>query len=305
MTLRHIKICLTVCENGNNLTKSAEKLFIAQPAVSFAISELEHYYGVRFFDRISHRLYLTEAGKMFRSYAGHISALFDDMEKGIRDWGSMGILRIGASVTIGSQLLPEYVHKFSSRYPELTVHASVDRSERMERMLMENELDFALIEGTVHEANLTSVEYQTDRLVLICAPDRGFQPRQLLAPEELARQKFLLRERGSGTRETFEHTMEAAGFPIAPVWESISSTALIHAAANGLGVAVLSESMVREPLRQGLVIPLRVRGMEFARKFQAVYHKDKFLTEPARDFIRMCRDSGAEPGEAQNGRLES
>ena len=59
MTLRHIKIFLTVCENGNNLTKSAEKLFIAQPAVSFAISELEHYYGVRFFDRISHRPDIT------------------------------------------------------------------------------------------------------------------------------------------------------------------------------------------------------------------------------------------------------
>lgn len=288
MTLRHIKIFLTVCENGNNLTKSAEKLFIAQPAVSFAISELEHYYGVKFFDRISRRLYLTEAGKMFRDYASHISALFDDMEKSIRDWGSMGILRLGASVTIGSQLLPGYVQAFGALYPDLEVHAVIDRSERMEKLLTGNELDFALIEGAIHLPNLVSEEYQTDRLLLVCSPDGPFQPGEHLRPEQLVRQKFLLRERGSGTRETFEHTMEAAGFPVTPVWESVSSSALISAAAKGLGIAVLSEKMLRQSLEDGEVVALCVDGLEFSRKFQVVYHKDKFLTEAARTFIRLC-----------------
>ena len=88
MTIRHVHIFLSVCECGNNLTKAAEKLYMAQPAVTLAIKEIEKYYGVNLFDRIGKRLYITEAGKQFREYAIRISTLFDDMEKGLKDWDS-------------------------------------------------------------------------------------------------------------------------------------------------------------------------------------------------------------------------
>ena len=82
MTLRHIRIFLAVCENGNNTTRAARALYLAQPAVSRAVAELEEYYGVRLFDRIGRRLYLTEAGRRMWEYAVHICGLFDDLEKG-------------------------------------------------------------------------------------------------------------------------------------------------------------------------------------------------------------------------------
>ena len=107
MTLRHIRIFLAVCENGNNITRAAEQLLLAQPAVSLAIRELERYYGVKLFDRISRRLYLTETGKRFRNYAEHIASLYDLMERDLRDGDALGVLRIGCSITIGSQLMPD------------------------------------------------------------------------------------------------------------------------------------------------------------------------------------------------------
>ena len=76
---------------------------MTQPAVSLAIKELEQYYGVRLFDRIGRRLQITDAGKQFLQYAIHITDLFEDMETMLRDWGTKGILRVGASITIGSQ----------------------------------------------------------------------------------------------------------------------------------------------------------------------------------------------------------
>lgn len=82
MTLRHMNIFLTVCENENNMTKTAEKLFMTQPAVTLAIKEIEKYYGVALFDRIGKKLYLTDAGNQFKEYALRIGALFDDMEIG-------------------------------------------------------------------------------------------------------------------------------------------------------------------------------------------------------------------------------
>ena len=84
-------------------TKAAEVLHMTQPAVSLAIKELEQYYGVQLFDRIGRRLQITDAGRHFLQYAIHISDLFSDMETGLRDWNSKGILRIGASITIGSR----------------------------------------------------------------------------------------------------------------------------------------------------------------------------------------------------------
>lgn len=102
MTVRHMIIFRTVCEIGFNLTKAASVLYMTQPAVSLAIKELEDYYGVRLFDRIGKRLKITDAGRHFLKYAIHITDLFSDMETGLRDWDSKGILRIGASITIGA-----------------------------------------------------------------------------------------------------------------------------------------------------------------------------------------------------------
>lgn len=112
MTLRHMIIFRAVCENGYNSTKAASALHITQPAVSLAIKEIEQYYGVQLFDRIGRRLQITSAGQHFLQYAIHISDLFSDMETGFRDWDSKGIIRIGASITIGSQFLPNYVKSF-------------------------------------------------------------------------------------------------------------------------------------------------------------------------------------------------
>ena len=93
MTIRHIRIFLTVCDCGCNLTKAAEQLYTAQPAVTVAIHELERYYGVNLFDRLGRRLYLTEAGEQYREYAQRILALYDDMERGLKIgmlWGFCG-----------------------------------------------------------------------------------------------------------------------------------------------------------------------------------------------------------------------
>ena len=174
MTLRHIRIFLAVCENGNNTTRAARALYLAQPAVSRAVAELEEYYGVRLFDRIGRRLYLTEAGRRMWEYAVHICGLFDDLEKGLRGWDEQGVLRVGASITIGSQFLPGYVDAFRAAHPGVDVRVWVGPSEQLEEKLLHNTLDVALMEGPVHGSALTAEEYMADTLAVVCAPGRPF-----------------------------------------------------------------------------------------------------------------------------------
>ena len=290
MTIRHLKIFLLVCKNNFNTTKAAEELHMTQPAVSLAIKELEQYYGVALFDRIGKRLKITEAGHRFFEYSVHITSMFDDMEKGMKDWDSFGVIRIGASITIGSQFLPYYVKAFYNRYPGTEVKVTISPSEQLEQKILNNELDFILIEGISHTPAFVSEEYMEDSLTVICPANSGFYPGQLLSVEEFRQQKFLLREHGSGTREIFEQVVEAAGFSVSPVWEAMSTTALVNAVISGLGIAVLPHRMVIGPIERGLVVAVHVKGLSFKRKFHIVYHKEKFLTSSAKAFIDLCRN---------------
>lgn len=290
MTLRHMIIFRAVCEAGYHSTKAAEKLHMTQPAVSLAIKELEQYYGVRLFDRIGRRLQITDAGRLFLQYAIHISDLFSDMETGLRNWDSKGILRVGASITIGSRFLPGYVKAFSEICPGIDVRVVVEPSDRLEEKLLANELDCALVEGIPHDSNIVSEAYMEDHLTVICSTQSGWKQGQTISLKEFESQRFLLREKGSGTREVFDHAVEQAGLHIVPAWEAMSTAALVDAVINGLGIAVLPVRLVLPSLHRGLIFSIRVKGLSFWRNFYIAYHKDKFLTPSAKRFLALCRD---------------
>lgn len=292
MTVRHMKIFKTVCECGCSITKAAEKLNMTQPAVSLAVSELENYYGIKLFDRISRRLYLSEAGKMFLEYANTITLTFDDMEKRVRSWEKTGVVRVGASISIGAMLMPEYVKKFAAENPDTKVTVKINRSEELEALLFENKLDFALIEGIVHDQNLVYEDFMEDRLALVAA--RGF-PTDTIKKEEIYAYDFLLREKGSGTREIFESTLTSVSCPLPePAWESMSTAALINAAEAGLGVAVVPYRMAVERLKSGSIREIHIENIKFTRKYKLVYHKNKKLSTTDRKFIEICRNTETE-----------
>lgn len=289
MTLRHMKIFCALCDAVCNTTKAAGHLNMTQPAVSLAIKELEQYYGIVLFDRIGRRLQITSAGENFLQYARRITAQFDDMEREMRNWDSAGILRVGASLTIGSQFLPHYVKAFSRRQPGTQIQVIVSSSDTLEQALMSNQLDFALIEGISHNPAMHMEEYMEDRLSIIASPQSGFRQDQVLPLDQFCRQPFLLREPGSGTREVFDRAAEAVGIYIRPIWESSSNTALIHAVVNGLGLAVLPQRMVQGALERGLVVSIGAEGIDLRRSFYIIHHKDKYLTPTVRAFLDLCR----------------
>lgn len=116
MTLRHLKIFLAVYETGST-TAAAEELLIAQPSVSVALKELEEHYGVRVFERMSKRLYVTQAGQELYQYARHLVSLFEETEDAMKSLGASGMLHVGSSVTIGNYFLPGYIRTFQKEFP--------------------------------------------------------------------------------------------------------------------------------------------------------------------------------------------
>ena len=288
MTLRHMKIYVAVCE-CESVTAAAQKLYLAQPSVSLAIRELEEYYGIKLFDRISRRLYITELGKQFLNYATHIVALFDEMEKEIKNWDSIGTLRVGTSITIGNCLLPRYVKRFNSQFPHMKVQVIIDNSQEIEKRVMSNEIDFGLIEGITRNPQIVSEKFMDDELVIICGNNHPLSKTNNIAIEVLSEYDFILREKGSGGREMFDSTMLVHNIEIRPVWESVSTRAIIEAVSEGLGLSVLPYLLVKQDLEDKTIKQIKIKDITFNRHFYIIYHKNKFHTKSALEFMKLCK----------------
>lgn len=288
MTLRHLKIFVTVCETGS-ATAAGEKLYIAQPSISLALSELEDYYGIKLFDRIAKRLHITEAGKHFLQYATHIVGLFEDMEKEVKNFDAMGFIRIGTSITIGNYLLPDYVAQFKQTHPNMDVKVVIDNSDKIQQYVLSNQVDVGLVEGIVHSTYIVENKFRDDELVLICGNSHLFANQKNINIYKLQQESMILREPGSAGREIFDSMMITHGLEISPAWESTSTQAIVRAVQANLGLSVLPYLLVKDALDRKEISQFTIKGIRFERSFSVIYHRNKFLTESAKDFISLCK----------------
>ncbi|MBR0086520.1 MAG: LysR family transcriptional regulator [Lachnospiraceae bacterium] len=290
MNLRHIRIFLMVTNCNNSISAAARKLMISQPSITVAVRELEAEFDVPLFDRLSHRLYLTEAGRRFEQYAKKIAAACDDLEREMSSWNTAGVLHVGASITAGSQFMPEYAAEYRKKQPDINLRVRVDHSRNLERMLLDNALDLAVIETPVHDDMLEAVLFREDSLEAILPPsDKGSS--SVLTFDRFCSLPFLLREPGSGTREVFEQTMREKGRSIVPIWTANSTTALVNAVSRGMGISVIPHEAAAEAEAAGKVCTASVKGLTFTQRFYIVRHKDKLLMPYMEDFIDVVRET--------------
>lgn len=289
MTIRHLKIFITVCEEGN-MTSAANKLFMTQPSISQAIKELENYYGVVLFERLSRKLYITSSGKKLYQYAKHIIKLFDEARDDLKQNSLQKKLIIGANYTVGVVLIHKYIKKFNKLYPNSEIMVNVNKSSILTEMLRKNELDLALIEEIKNKSDFIEDFFYNDRIVVVAHPNHHLFSKKEVTAYDIVNERLLLRERGSGVRNLFELRMNQIGLFFKPYWESTSTTALINAAENNIGIAVLPFQLIKDHIASGSLKELKVRNMDFNRKLAIVYHKNKLLTSAMKDFIKICHE---------------
>lgn len=299
MTLRHMKVFVTVYQT-ENVTRAAEILNLTQPVVSRTIQEIERYYGVRLFERINRRLHITEAGKVFYTYALHIIDSFDQMEKGMRNWDELGVLRVGATITLGNALLPQVMEKFQQEHPSLQLRAAISNGARLQQALLDNQLDVALIEGEIDDPNLSREAIAGDRLILVLPPEDPRKDHGPISLQDLARDNFLLREQGSMGRSLVDHIFSVNQIAIQPTMESVSTQAIVRAVHAGLGISFLPEDLVKPALAAGLVSTQKIRNVSLIRENYIVWHRCKFLTNSAKELMKMMHDISYQTGKKEN-----
>jgi LysR family transcriptional regulator, transcriptional activator of the cysJI operon len=277
MTLRHLEVFLAVCD-ANSMTRAAKTLYLSQPSVSLAIAELETEYGVKLFERLNHRLYLTTAGERLKSYARHILNLNAQAYKELSDLRQGGNLRLGGSLTTGTYLLPGLVVAFRAAHPDVDVFTQIDNTNVIEKLILEDRLDLGLVEGPTFSPDIVERTIRDDRLVVICSPRHPLASRKKVAAADLSGASFIIREPGSGTRLIYENALLEAGvaWKTAGIYNNTES--IKHAVQADLGLAVVSLISIEEEVRLGLLVPLDIPDMKLTRKFKCIYHRQKFFT---------------------------
>lgn len=287
MTLRHFNIFLCVCDEGN-MSAAAAKLHIAQPSVSQSIAELEGHYNVKLFERLGRKLFITTAGQELLTYARHIVNLSKEAESTMREIYNHGVVRVGASVTIGTCIFSDIVGAFRKDNPNVKFNAYVNNTRIIEEMLLSDLLDIGLVEGKIHSPGIICRPFMDDELVLVSSTSHPFAQKNKITSGELNTMEFIVREEGSGTRELFESVMTSIGVNWQMLGVYNNSEAIKNNVAAGLGVSVMSRIAVQRECEVNELAIIDIENVNFKRQFHIVYHKNKYISPILASFIKVC-----------------
>lgn len=289
MTLRHLKIFVCVVENGS-MTAAAQKLYISQPTISQAIAELEKYYGVRLFERLSQKLYITEDGQKMLYYARHIIDTFNDMEYAMRETGENPHLNIGCSVSVGTYLVNHLLDLAEKRLKKCSINVAVNNTSCIEGMLLSNELDIGIVEGIVTAPDLVITPVCQDKLVLVCGKEHRLAGKKNLNLSDLNGENFISREKGSTDRNQLERLLDEKRIMLNRCWHCSNTEAIKNAVMHGRGLAALSSMVVRKECDSGDLVMLDVDGLPIKRTINLIYHKNKYISPGIRIMLDVCKN---------------
>jgi DNA-binding transcriptional LysR family regulator len=282
--LESLRLLVLVRDRGS-LTAAAAELGISQPAASKRLTGLERALSLSLVDRTRRGSTLTPAGAAVCGWATEVLAGVHALVEGAaglrRDQEAS--LSIAASLTLAENLLPGWIGDLRRSAPDLRVGLQVANSARVCELARSGAVDVGFIESRGRVPGLRSVVVARDRLVLVVSPAHEWAGRQQpVGPEELAATPLVTREPGSGTRETADHALGAAGTrAVRPLLELGSSTAVRTAVADGAGPALISEFAVASDLADGHLVEVPATGIDLRRRLRAVWRSGTLPTGPA------------------------
>ncbi|HFQ8046741.1 TPA: LysR substrate-binding domain-containing protein [Clostridioides difficile] len=291
MTIRSLEIFVKVAECGK-MSEVARNMYITQSSVSQAISEIEKEYGVKLFDRISKKLYLTEAGKKLLGYGRHLLAVNEEMNDCMKHCAKNIRIRVGATVTVGTCVISPIMLELYKVNPLIEPEVFVEDTRLIAKKLLNSELDIAIVEGKIKHPDIVTKSIINDNLVLICSHKHEFYKRDSIKVSELSNQPLIMRELGSGTRAQLEKQLKELKIPMNIRWSCYNSEAILRAVVDNFGIAVISELLIEDYLKKHLLWACDIEGINLHRRFDIAYHRSKFFTENISAFFDISVEYG-------------
>jgi DNA-binding transcriptional LysR family regulator len=289
-SLRQLEVFVAVARVGS-VGGAGEALGMSQSAVSGALGDLERQFGVQLFDRIGKRLRLSELGQSVRAQAEGVLDRASELEAAFEGRAAVGRLRIGATLTIGNHLVAPLMARFMREHSGAELTLAVANTEEIVRRVANFEIDVGLIEGETQDRDLEVTPWRDDELVVFCAPGHRYAKKRALSDADLRAAKWIVRERGSGTRQTFDRAMHGLVADLDIVLALEHTEAIRGAVAAGLGLGCVSRIALQEAFDHGTLVPCRVPQRDFRRRFYLLMNKHKYRGRGLALWLALCREA--------------
>ncbi len=292
VTLAQLETFVRVARRGS-YTRVAEEFHLTQPGVTQQVRALERQFGVRLVDVVGRRPILTDAGRFLAARAPAILAGAAALEREMGEFATTqaGELTVGATLTIGTYVLPDLLARFTATHRGVRIRAEVANTAAMAVRLRDGALSLALVEGPLDGEDLAITPFQEDRLTLVASPGHGLAGAASVDARTLHDAPFIWREQGSGTRALAERALAAAGATPHSVLELPSGEGVARAVEAGLGLAILSELVVGRAVQEGRLVAIDIAGVDLRRTFRLVHLHGRTLSPAANAFVALCRQA--------------
>jgi DNA-binding transcriptional LysR family regulator len=302
LNLNHLAIFDAVATE-KNISRGAAKLMISQPAVSKQLAQFEHALGVTLVERLPRGVRLTQEGELLARYARQIFNLRDETALALAGFRGLtrGTLRIGASTTIATYLLPQLIVRFKRKYPMVSTALEVTPSASVQRRLLDGEIDLGFVELFDENDALDAKVIYHDELVAIGSYRHPLARKRGVTLEHLAREPFVLRDTGSDTKSFVVRVLAQKGVTLSPVMSLGSTEAIKRAVSAGIGVAIVSRLSIDLELRTRRLSVLPVRGLSIKRPFYRLLRSGRRASPASQAFLNLAQARQADRETGRQG----
>jgi len=285
VTLRQMQIFEAVVRLGG-YTRAAEELHLTQPTISMQIKKLKEAIGYPLLEQMGRHVHPTVAGAEVYAAAREILDRMVLLGESTTELGNVvkGPLRI-AVITTAKYFMPHLLGAFISQYPEVEPILKVTNRSRVLERLKSNEDDLLIMGQVPEDLDVIAQPFVDNELVVVANVNHPLTKCSNITLEQLHKERFLMREIGSGTRLAINRLFAEQNLVIQPYMELGSSEAIKQAVMAGLGISVLSRHNLRLELEHNHIAVLDVVGFPLFYRWYAVHLASKKLSLVSRTFL--------------------
>ncbi len=270
-------------------SKAAESIHLSQPTVSSHIKDLEAHFDCRLIDRVGKTAIPTKVGEILYDYACRLISLRDKAESAIAEFQGeiKGRLTMGGSTIPGGYILPQVIGRYRKNYPKAVISLVIGDTDKIINSIVSGELEFGIVGALAVDKRIFQEKLVEDEMYVIVSASHKWAKRSTIKLEQLIKEPFIVRQRGSGTLKSIQNSLierEIDSEHLDIVAELGSTSAVIQGIKSNVGISILSPIAVADELQAGSLKKINVPDLDLTRSFYLTRHKERTMSPLGNSF---------------------
>ena len=289
----HIEMLKIFCDLADlgSFSRTAEKNFLSQSAVSQQLAQLELAHKCQLVNRKKRPIELTKAGQLLFRASRDILDRYEEVRNELNALQKSSVIRINVATifSIGMHTLPDYVKRFMVSYPNVNVHIEYFSASRIYELVLSGDVDVGLVAVPKRDKRLDVYDFEEEPLVLVCSSKHPLSQESRVDVHKLQFERFIAFEKGVPTRGWIDNILERYNVTVRPVMEFDNIETVKRAVEINSGISILPRTAILQELSGGTIKAIDLSNEEFVRPTGIIVRKGKILGQPGRYFIELLR----------------